>query len=118
MFLLRHADLLKWVYEWTIRVLMPRRLRKAAALHRYALRDAFMMPLTPRDVDELDWYFRARRGEVLCPSAATKSTRRRIIPTSDDPAASSPIAATACTIAVDSSSTAGVPTVATAVSCR
>jgi hypothetical protein len=67
-FLLRHADLLKWVDEWTIRILLPRRLRKAAALHRYAVRDAFMLPLTPRQVDELDWYFRARRGEVVCPS--------------------------------------------------
>ena len=67
-FLLRHADLLKWVYEWTIRVLLPRRIRKAAALYRYAVRDAFMTPLEPRDVNELDWYFRARRGELVCPS--------------------------------------------------
>ncbi len=51
LFLLRHADLLKWVDEWTIRVLVPRRFRKAAALYRYALRDAFTMPLTPADVD-------------------------------------------------------------------
>ncbi len=68
-FLLRHADLLKSVDEWTIRVLLPHRFRKAATLHRYAVRDAFMMPLTPRDTEELDWYFRARRGEVVCPSA-------------------------------------------------
>lgn len=68
-FLLRHADLLKWVDEWTIRVLLPRRFRKAAALYRYAVRDAFLMPLAPHEVDELDWYFRARRGEVVCPSA-------------------------------------------------
>ena len=67
-FLLRHADLLKSVDEWTIRVLLPRRFRKAAALYRYAVRDAFMMPLTPGEVEELDWYFRARRGEVVCPS--------------------------------------------------
>ena len=26
------------------------------------------MPLTPRDTEELDWYFRARRGEVVCPA--------------------------------------------------
>ena len=67
-FLLRHADLLKSVYEWTIRVLLPRRIRKAAALYRYAVRDTFMTPLEPRDVNELDWYFRARRGEMVCPS--------------------------------------------------
>jgi hypothetical protein len=68
MFLLRHADLLKAVDEWTIRVLLPRRFRKVAALYRYAVRDAFLMPLTPRQTEELDWYFRARRGEVVCPS--------------------------------------------------
>ena len=68
-FLLRHADLLKAVDEWTIRVLMPRRLRRAATLYRYAVRDAFLMPLEPREVRELDWYFRARRGEFVCPSA-------------------------------------------------
>jgi len=68
LFLLRHADLLRSIDEWTVRVLMPRRLRKAAALYRYAVRDAFMMPLTPREADELDWYFRSRRGELVCPS--------------------------------------------------
>jgi hypothetical protein len=30
LFLLRHADLLKAVDEWTIRLLVPRRFRKAA----------------------------------------------------------------------------------------
>jgi hypothetical protein len=68
-FLLRHADLLKCINEWTIRVLMPRRLRRAAALYRYAVRDAFLMPLELREVRELDWYFRFRGGELVCPSA-------------------------------------------------
>jgi hypothetical protein len=27
-----------------------------------------MTPLEPSDVTELDWYFRARRGELVCPS--------------------------------------------------
>ena len=68
-FLLRHADLLKAVDEWTIRVLVPRRLRRAATLYRYAVRDAFMMPLEPGQVHALEWFFRARRGELVCPSA-------------------------------------------------
>jgi hypothetical protein len=67
-FLLRHADLLKSVDEWTIRVLLPSRFRKAAALFRYAVRDAFLMPLTPTQVEKLDWYFRGRHGELVCPS--------------------------------------------------
>jgi len=49
-------------------VLLPRRFRKAAALYRYAVRDTFMMPLTPRQVAELDWYFRGRRGDLVRPS--------------------------------------------------
>jgi len=68
LFLLRYADLLKSVHEWTIRLLMPRRFRKAAALYRYAVRDAFTMPLTPALVEELDWYFRARQGRATDPS--------------------------------------------------
>jgi hypothetical protein len=67
-FLVRHAALLKVVDQWTIRVLLPRRFRKAAALYRYAVRDAFLMPLTPDDTEELDWYFRTRQGEVVCPA--------------------------------------------------
>jgi hypothetical protein len=67
-FLLRHTDLLKAVDEWTIRVLMPRRLRRVATLYRYAVRDTFLMPLDSREVRELDWYFRARQCELRCPS--------------------------------------------------
>ena len=68
LFLLRHADLLRAVDEWTIRLLVPRRLRKAAALYRYAVRDAFTTPLTPEQVDELDWFFRARQGRATDPA--------------------------------------------------
>jgi hypothetical protein len=60
--------MLPCIKEWTIRVLLPRRLRKAAALYRYAVRDAFMNRLMPSDTEELDWHFRARRGELVCPA--------------------------------------------------
>src|SRR5438552_2776053 len=70
-FLLPHGDMLPCIQEWTIRVLLPRRLRKAAALYRYAVRDAFMNRLTPSDIEELDWRFRARRGELVCPARET-----------------------------------------------
>lgn len=67
-FLLTHTDLLTWTGEWTVRVLVPRRLRRGAALYRYAVRDTFLMPLERWQVRELDWYFRARQGEHVCPS--------------------------------------------------
>ena len=44
-FLFRHAELLKSVHQWTIRLLIPRRFRKAMALYRYAVRDELATPL-------------------------------------------------------------------------
>jgi hypothetical protein len=68
LFLLSHANLLSVIRDWTIRVLFPRRLRRAAPLYRYAVRDAFLTPLTSRQFNELEWYFRHRRGEHLYPA--------------------------------------------------
>jgi len=67
-FLLRHAQLLMAIDEWTVRVLLPRRLRKAAAVYRYAFRDAFMLPLEHLELQQLDWYFRGRSGHIMGPS--------------------------------------------------
>ena len=64
MFLHRHAELLRALPEWTIRLLIPRRFRKAAALYRYAVRDEFATPLKPSTVEELEWFFRARQGDA------------------------------------------------------
>jgi hypothetical protein len=64
MFLFRHAQLLKAVHFWTIRLLVPRRFRKAIPLYRYALRDELASPLTPGAVGELEWVFRHRAGQV------------------------------------------------------
>jgi hypothetical protein len=68
LFLLRHADLFRHLDEWTIRLLVPRRFRKAGALYRYAVRDAFGTPLRPHEVNELDWFFRARQGRATEPA--------------------------------------------------
>lgn len=68
LFLLRHANLVQALDEWSVRLLVPRRFRKATAVHRYALRDAFTTPLDSDDVRRLDWYFRSRQGQTLEPS--------------------------------------------------
>lgn len=68
LFLLRYADLLRAVDAWTLRLLVPRRLLKAQAVYRYAVRDTFLLPLSAGDVKQLDWYFRVRRGETVEPS--------------------------------------------------
>jgi hypothetical protein len=62
MFLFRHADLLGTVHQWTIRVIVPRRFKKAIALYRYAVRDELATPLKPSLVDELESVFRHRSG--------------------------------------------------------
>jgi len=62
MFLLRHAELLRAVSDWTIRLLIPRRFRKPAALYRYAVRDELATPLEPSTVEELGWFFRTCQG--------------------------------------------------------
>lgn len=62
MFLFRHADLLGSVQQWTIRVVVPRRFKKAIALYRYAVRDELATPLKPSLVDELEVVFRHRAG--------------------------------------------------------
>jgi hypothetical protein len=67
-FLLRHADLLRSTDEWTIRILVPRRFWNAVALHRFAIRDTYIRRLTPADVEEFDWFCRARRHQTMEPS--------------------------------------------------
>lgn len=62
MFLFRHGDLLGAVQQWTIRVIVPRRFKKAIALYRYAVRDELATPLKPSLVDELESVFRCRAG--------------------------------------------------------
>src|SRR5712691_4554185 len=64
MFVHRHAELLRALPEWTIRLLILRRFRKAAALYRYAVRDEFATPLEPSTVEELEWFFRERQGKA------------------------------------------------------
>jgi hypothetical protein len=61
-FLFRHAELLKSVQHWTIRLLVPHRFRKGMALYRYAVRDELGTPLSPYTVDNIEWLFRHRQG--------------------------------------------------------
>lgn len=67
LFLHRHADLFRAVRQWTIRILVPRRLRKAVALYRYAIRDELTTMLRPSTVEELEWLFRVQAGQTATP---------------------------------------------------
>jgi len=60
-FLMRHGELLRALHDWTVRLVVPRRFRKAAPLYTRALRDEFASPLRPSVADRLPQYFREHR---------------------------------------------------------
>jgi hypothetical protein len=61
MFLERHAELLRALPEWTVRLLVPRHLKNAVPRYQDAFREQVARPLNPTVRDELRWYFTARR---------------------------------------------------------
>jgi hypothetical protein len=60
-FLERHAELLRALQEWTIRLLIPSHYARATRMYREAFREHLAMPLRPTNLDDLRWYFHARR---------------------------------------------------------
>ena len=46
-FLIRHAELFRFLHTWTVRLLVPRRFRKAVALYKAALREELWTPAEP-----------------------------------------------------------------------
>lgn len=63
-FLFRHAELLRALPRWTVRLLVPSHLVAAIELHVEAARQELGSPLRPPVVDELHWYFRERKRLV------------------------------------------------------
>jgi len=61
LFLERHAEVLRSVPAWTIRLLLPRHMAGAAKLHRTAFAEQLATPLPADVVDEMRWYFQACR---------------------------------------------------------
>jgi hypothetical protein len=57
-FLHRHAELLRALPEWEVRLLVPRHLLKAARMYEEASREELARPLRLDDTAELRWYFR------------------------------------------------------------
>jgi hypothetical protein len=61
-FLERHAELLRALPAWTVRLLVPRHKTDAIPLYEAAFHEQLGSPLRPSLVDDLRWYFRARRS--------------------------------------------------------
>ncbi|HLG57936.1 MAG TPA: hypothetical protein VI485_21500 [Vicinamibacterales bacterium] len=69
-FLIRHLALLRFVRTWTVRLLVPRRFRKGAALYKGALREELWTPMNPSVTKMLETYFperQARGGHLVDP---------------------------------------------------
>ena len=62
-FLIRHADLFRCLHHWTIRLLVPRRFRKAVALYKGAVREELWTPLNPSVSKSLETYFHERQEQ-------------------------------------------------------
>ena len=65
MFLERHAELLRALPAWTLRMVVPHHLTDAATRYRDAFREQVGTPLRPTHLDELRWYFNARKQNSL-----------------------------------------------------
>lgn len=62
-FLIRHHNLLLRLHKWTMRLLVPRRFKKAVALYKAALREELWTPLNPSVSTALETYFRQRQEQ-------------------------------------------------------
>ena len=62
-FLIRHVDLFRCLHHWTVRLLVPRRFRKAVALYKAAVREELWTPLNPSVGKSLETYFRERQEQ-------------------------------------------------------
>jgi hypothetical protein len=60
-FLTRHVTMLKLLYQWRLRVLVPKRFEKAIPVFRHAAHEKLATPLHPSEADELGWLFQQRR---------------------------------------------------------
>jgi hypothetical protein len=70
-FLERHAELLRALPAWTLRLLVPRHMAAAVPAYDAAFREQVAMPMRPQAVEELRWYFGARH-------AAPADTQQRV----------------------------------------
>jgi hypothetical protein len=62
-FLIRHHSLFLNLHTWTVRLLMPRRFKRAVGLYKAALREELWTPLDPSVSEALKSYFRERQEQ-------------------------------------------------------
>lgn len=62
LFLERHAELLRMLPEWTVRLLIPTHLRSAQLRYEQAFREQIGTPLRRPLIEELTWFLHTRRA--------------------------------------------------------
>ena len=76
-FLHRHAELLRALPTWTVRLLVPRHFAGAIPRYQAALRDELATPLQSATLDELRWFFERRRQSVAAPAVIADARFQR-----------------------------------------
>jgi hypothetical protein len=74
LFLLRHVPLLRVLFRWTIRLLLPRQSWKSRLAYLHAAREHLATGLHPSVVQTLEWLF-AERKRLAEPGAAPADAR-------------------------------------------
>jgi hypothetical protein len=72
-FLHRHAELLRTLSTWRVRLLFPRHLAGAIPRYQAALRDELATPLQSATLDELRWYFERRQKAATTPGIVAEA---------------------------------------------
>src|SRR5262249_29182110 len=67
-FLERHAELLRSLPAWTVRLLVPRHKTQATTLYEAAFHEQLAAPLRPAVLEDVRWFFHARRSPGHGPS--------------------------------------------------
>jgi hypothetical protein len=75
-FLYRHAEILRTLRAWRIRLLVPRHLTGAVPQYEAALHDELATPLQASTLDELKWFFEQRRRGSLNAAVAEARYQR------------------------------------------
>lgn len=75
-FLERHAELLRQLPAWTVRLLVPRHMSNAVPVYQAAFREQLLMALEPALLEDLRWYFHARKKGVTGPDERFDQTAR------------------------------------------
>lgn len=60
--------MLKLLYQWRVRVLVPKRFEKAIPVFRHSAREELATALHPSEADELGWLFRQRKRAATQPA--------------------------------------------------